>query len=330
MGGRVSAFWSDPMTLIGHDTQVTAFLNGWKSGRMHHAWLIAGPKGIGKALFAAQASEFILSGGAGDRFEAIPNSQARALLAAGSHPDFRKLERTENDRGKLRAEIVVEQIRAMQPLLQGKPSISDWRVIIVDAADELNRNASNAFLKNLEEPPEKTIFFLVSHAPNRLLPTIRSRCRVLRFRPLSDDDTRAVLGEEIDAASPAELDALTMIASGLPGRAIGFAGLEIEKLQNDLKGLVSAHSPGEANMRALALAKSLTTKAGAARYEAFVELLPGFIADEARGRSGASLAHALGLWEKAQSLAAEALPLAHDPQAVAYELAGLVGELGRH
>ena len=185
----------------------------------------------------------------------------------------------------------------------------------------MNRSAANAFLKNLEEPPEKTLFLLVSHSPIRLLPTIRSRCRTLRFQPLGEADVRAVLTRALEDSSPPEIEALAALAEGSPGRALRFAGLDVEKLTRALADL--ANGQGDA----MALAKSLGGKTAQARYEAFVELVPAFIAGAARERTGASLARALHLWEKAHALAAEAVPLAYDPQVVAFELAGYVGEL---
>lgn len=313
------------MSIIGHREQQAALLTGWRSDRLHHAWLLAGPRGVGKATFAEEAARFILTGGEGDALAPKAGHPALALLAAGSHPDFRRLERSENEQGKLRAEIVVSQIRELQVLFNTTPTYGGWRVVIVDSVDELNHNAANAFLKNLEEPSEKTIFFLVSHSPSRLLPTIRSRCRKLRFQPLSAADTRSVMLEQLPEASAGEIEVLAELSEGSPGRALRFAGLEIDKLTNALARLALSGSTSDA----LALARSFAAKSALPRYEAFVELVPGFIAGEARGRSGASLAHAIQLWEKANVLAAEAVPLAYDPQTVAFELAGCVGALGK-
>jgi DNA polymerase-3 subunit delta' len=319
------------MTVIGHEAQQRAFLDAWQSGRMHHAWLFTGPKGIGKATFADAAARFVLSGGAGDTIESAKDSTAEALFAAGSHPDFRRLERVVNERtGKLNAEILTDQIRALQGLLNGTPTLSDWRVVVVDSADELNRSAANAFLKSLEEPPARTLFILVSHSPTRLLPTIRSRCRVLRFQPLSETDTRTVLQTQLPDATSSEIGALADLSKGSPGLAVRFAGLEIEALQRELEALSQARTAAELDRRALTLAKSLAGKTAQPRYEAFIELVPAFIAGVARQRTGPSLARAISLWEKAEALAAEAMPLAHDPQAVAFELSGMVGELARN
>lgn len=304
------------MSIIGHGEQREAFRSAWRSERVHHAWLLTGPPGIGKSAVAHSIARFVLTSG-----EEGGHHPALALIEAGSHPDLRVLQRGLNDRGALRAEIVVDQIRDLQPLFQSSAGYGGWRVVIVDAADEMNRSAANAFLKNLEEPPEKTLFLLVSHSPIRLLPTIRSRCRTLRFQPLANDEVRTVLTGQLPESSTAEINALVALAEGSPGRALRFAGLDVQKLTEALNALVS----GEGD--ALALARSLAGKTAQARYEAFVELVPAFVAGSARGRTGASLAHALQLWEKAHALAAEAVPLAYDPQAVAFELAGIVSEL---
>ncbi len=313
------------MTLVGHDEPVAAFLAAWHSGRMHHAWLLAGPKGVGKASFAAAAARYVLAGGEGERLGGRAGHPALALLAAGSHPDFRRLERTENDRGALRAEIGVDEVRALLPMFATPPSLDGWRVVIVDAADDLGRAAANALLKTLEEPPARTLFLLVSHGPGRLLPTIRSRCRTLRFQPLDDAAVRTVVRTERPGIDATELDALVRIAAGAPGRALRFAGLDIGALTASLERLAASGATADV----LALARSLAGKTAQARYEAFVELVPGFLAERARTMSGPALAKAVLLWEKAHALAGEAVPLAYDPQAVVFELAGHVAELAR-
>jgi DNA polymerase-3 subunit delta' len=308
------------MTVIGHREQQAAFASAVASGRLHHAWLLTGPNGVGKATFADAAVRMLMTGATGTSLTAAGGHPALALLDADSHPDCRRLARTENERGKLRNEIVVEQVRELQGLLQETPAFGGWRTVIVDSADELNRNSANALLKNLEEPPEKTLFLLVSHSPNRLLATIRSRCRVLRFQPLSDGDVREVLTRHGITADTQQMVALSQ---GAPGRALRFAGLDLGGLAAALDRLAARGDTGEA----LTLAKSLAGKTAQPRYEAFIELVPAYLSAAARGRTGASLAHTLALWEKAALLAAEALPLAHDPQAVAFELAGYVTAL---
>ena len=319
--------------LTGHDEQQQAFLDAWRSGRIHHAWLLAGPAGIGKATFARAAAAYVLASAAGpmegigiDGLTVSPEHRIAHLIAAGSHLDLRTLAREERDSGALAANISVDQVRSLQPVFRSTPGLSPWRVVIVDSIDDMNRAAANAFLKNLEEPPANTLFLLISHSPGRLLPTIRSRCRILRFQPLADAEVAAVLGEQLPEADAGELDTLVKLAEGSPGRALRFAGLDIAGLTKALTDLADAPAPRRQAL-ALRLARSLAGKTAQPRFEALLELAPAFIAARAHGRSGADLARALGLWEQAQALGSQALPLSLDAQSVSYELANLVAAL---
>lgn len=319
--------------LVGHEEQGRALREAFASGRMHHAWLLAGPMGVGKATFADMAAIWLLARAAGpahgvapDSFEVDGEHPTSRLIAAGSHMDLRRLERTTDTTGKLRANIRVDEVRALQPLFRSTPALSDWRVVVIDAVDEMNRAAANAFLKNLEEPPPQTLFLAVSHSPGRLLPTIRSRCRVLRFQPLGQGEVERVLADQLPDTPAAEREALAAIAEGSPGWAMRFAKAGVDALLRDLDALAVA-SPGEAAARALALARSLAAKTAAPRYEAFLDLAPAYLARAARTRTGARLARALTLWEKASALGASALALSLEPQGVAFELASLVAAL---
>lgn len=309
--------------LIGHAGQAAAFQAAARSGKLHHAWLLAGPQGVGKARFAHEAAVWMLAGRPPGPLAVDPDDSAARLVAAGSHMDFGRLERSEDSTGKLRANIRVDEVRALQPVLRGTPALGEWRVILVDSIDDMNRNAANAFLKNLEEPPPATLFLCVSHAPARLLPTIRSRCRTLRFQSLGDDEVAAVLAAERPGLKPEALAALVRAARGAPGRALRFADADIGGLEAALGRLASGAGVAEA----AALARTLAARGAAARYEAFLELAPGFIAAAAAARRGPALARALALWENASALAASAVPLALEPQAVSFELASLVAGL---
>lgn len=312
--------------MIGHDEHVAAFKTAFDSQRPHHAWLLTGSQGLGKALFAETAAIWLLAGKpAGDGFDAAEDSSVAALITAGSHPDFRRLVRTEDDKGKLRAVIRVDEVRSLQPLFRQTPSIADWRIVIVDSADEMNTQSANALLKNLEEPPQQTLFFLISHTPGRLLPTIRSRCRSLRFGRLTDHQVDTVLGF-VPGLDNDDRATLVRIAEGAPGRALRFAETGIAALEEQLADLAitpAAASPG----KAMALARSLAGKANTSRYEAFLELAPAIIARAARTRSGPALARAMADWEAASKLAAGAVALSLDPQAVAFDIAGRVAAL---
>lgn len=316
--------------LFGHDSAVTAFLDSHGSGRLHHAWLVSGSEGVGKGLFALKAATRVLAEGAGPTVSApgldVPDEHPVArLVEAGSHPDLVRLERLEKDNGELARSINVEQVRGLHRLFATTASMSPWRVVIIDAADDLERGAANALLKNLEEPPPKSLFLLVSHAPERLLPTIRSRCRQLRLSALDRDAMTSALRAALPDADDQELAALVEAGEGSPGRAVAWRGLDIGGLDRAMRALAATGDP--LNAQRSALASALCLKSAQPRYEAFLARAPSFIAAAARERSGASLAEALRLWERASDLAGGAVRLSLDPQSVVFELAGTIAAL---
>ena len=317
--------------LRGHDAAVAAFREGLDSGRLHHAWLISGREGVGKALFADKAALRVLAEGAGPlvseaRLE-VPDSHPIArLVGAGSHPDLMRLERLPRESGTdLARSITVDQVRGLQRLFSTTASLSPWRVVVIDSIDDLERPAANALLKNLEEPPPKSLFLLVSHAPERLLPTIRSRCRQLRLKALGEAEMVAALAAALPDADDAEIRQLAAVGEGSPGRALAFRGLEIGALDRALDDLAGSGDP--TNAKRSQLAQSLALKSAQPRYEAFLTRAPSLIAAKAQERRGAALAEALGLWERASDLAGSAVRLSLDPQSVVFELAGMLAAL---
>jgi DNA polymerase-3 subunit delta' len=315
--------------LIGHDMQTRALLQAARSGRMHHAWILAGTKGIGKAGVARALALRLLAEAAGPPIEsdglAVPESHPiRRLIEATAHPDYAELAPIEKD-GVTARNISVDQVRGLQRLLQSAPSLSTRRIVVIDSADDLERGAANALLKTLEEPPADMLFLLVSHAPGRLLPTIRSRCRTLGFDALDEAAMRRVLTHVQPGLPDAELAALVRAGEGSPGQALRFAGLNLAEIEQALSDL--AAGPEEGNGKRLALVKALATKSAKPRYEAFLERAPAFIAQAARHRQGAALGQALDHWEQARHLAGGAVILSLDPAAVVFELAGHVAAL---
>ncbi|CAN5720906.1 DNA polymerase III subunit delta' [soil metagenome] len=217
--------------LVGHALAERTMLAAQQLGKLHHAWLLTGPRGIGKATLAWRFARFLLAGQQGGLFAAPPDSlevareaPGRALVDARSHPDLFHLRRTlSTDTGRMRGEIVVDDVRGLSDFMHMTPAMGDWRVAIVDSADEMNRNSANAVLKVLEEPPPKAVLLIVAHAPGRLLPTIRSRCRRLALHPLSDETVIRLLGEHAPNTSPQERQALARLAEGSIGRALELA-----------------------------------------------------------------------------------------------------------
>jgi len=317
--------------LFGHDEAVAAFRESLDQGRLHHAWLISGPEGIGKALFAEKAALRVLAQGQGPvsapGLDVPDEHPAARLAAAGSHPDLMRLERLARDNGSgdLARSISVDQVRSLSRLFSTTASMSPWRVVIIDAIDDLERAAANALLKNLEEPPPSSLFLLVSHASERLLPTIRSRCRQLRLSPLEDDAMTSALRNALPDAEAREIEDLKAAAAGSPGRALQFRGLDIAALDRAMETIVRDGDP--TNARRSALAQSLALKSAQPRYEAFLARAPSLIAREARTRRGPALADALRTWERAQSLASSATHLSLEPESVVFELGGMLASL---
>lgn len=218
--------------LLGHDASMASIVSAMKSGRMPHAWLFTGPKGIGKASLAYRMAYFILCGGmAASNDDLFGNATSTALkldkdtavirrAISGGHADFMVLERQWDEKAKRRkSEIVIDDVRKLQHFFAMTPAEGGWRVALVDSADEMNLNAANALLKILEEPPSRSVLILVSHAPGGLLPTIISRCRRLSMRPLPDASVNNLLAAWNPELSEERRNLLTWLVDGSPGRA---------------------------------------------------------------------------------------------------------------
>jgi DNA polymerase III subunit delta' len=287
--------------------------------RMHHAWLLAGPRGVGKGSFADFAARLLLN--ASD-----PSLQGANLIEAGSHPDFRRLDRLPNEKtGNLARNITVDQVRGLRTLFATGTSISDRRVIIIDSIDDMERGAANALLKSLEEPPASTIFLLVSHQPGRLLPTIRSRCRTMMFGPLDDAAMTSIIDDQLPDLDPAKRAQLILSANGSPATALAYAELDVATFDAALEELAQTGDP--TNAVRSKLAQSLALKAALPRYEAFLGIAPAFIAEQARQSNGAALEVAINAWSKARALSQIAIPQSLIAETVVFEMAGHVASL---
>jgi DNA polymerase-3 subunit delta' len=247
---RVSAVHPRETTsLFGHYDAEMALLNAYRSGRVPHAWLIGGPAGIGKATLAYRMARFVLAhrnplSADVHRAESLwvdSSDPVARQVAVGAHGGLLTLERTRNDKGVLRTVITVDETRETISFFGSTAAGEGWRVCVVDTVDELNPNAANALLKVLEEPPQQSLFLLVSNAPARVLPTILSRCRKLLLRPLASSD---VLRAAADASAmapddPALIEA-TEAAEGSVARAITLLGGDALKLQQRAATLLAA------------------------------------------------------------------------------------------
>lgn len=226
--------------LQGHEAAENHLRGALDSGRLHHAWLISGPKGIGKATLAYRFARYVLTyghdGGGGDTglFAAAdlapagpdeglfvaPENPVFKRIVAGGHTDLLVIERTENDRGKMRTEIVVDDVRKSQNFFHMTAGEGGWRVIVVDAADEMNTNAANALLKMLEEPPPNALLLLVCHNPGRLLPTIRSRCQKLRLEALAVETVVSLMSRYAPDMPADDARVVAALAEGSIGSAL--------------------------------------------------------------------------------------------------------------
>lgn len=316
--------------ILGQDRAVGQFAQAWATRRLHHAWLLAGPKGVGKASFAEAAARRVLADAAGapselPGIETDPEHSIVKLVEAGTHPDMRWLERLVNEKtGNLARNISVEQVRGLGEFMGLTAALSPWRVIVIDSVDELEKEGANALLKMLEEPPANSLFFLVSHAPGRLLPTIRSRCRRLDFEKLDDDAMTSVLEARAPGVSAADRERIIAMSFGSAGRALAFAQLGLAKIEEAALAILRQGDPTNA-LRA-DLASELGKKGSADRYAAFLELAPTLIAREARDARGRSLELMLDAYARARELAVLAPRLMLDPAATVFQIGGILAD----
>ncbi len=285
--------------LLGHAAAEAAVVEAWRAGRMHHAWLIAGPEGVGKATFAFRLARWLLKGGspAGGGLALAASDPVFRRVASGTHADLLVVEREWDDKKKrMRKSIAIDDARLIPPFLHLTPAEGGWRVVIVDGAEDLNLNSANALLKVLEEPPPRALLMLVCAAPGRLLPTLRSRCRRLALGPVPDADVDALLRRDMPALGEAERATLVRLAGGSPGHAMRLAdeeGLAMARLVGELLGAL----PSLPLTRAYAAADRVGR--GEEAYGLFMDLLRGAISGAVRaslrGEADASQARLAGL-----------------------------------
>jgi DNA polymerase-3 subunit delta' len=284
--------------LFGH-AATEAMLAGLLGGRLHHAWLLTGPAGIGKATLAYRFARRLLAA-SDPAVAALPGLSLPSghpvfrRVAAGTHADLHTIARAIDPKTKrLRGEIVVDDVRAAAGLLRRTPGEGGWRVLVVDRVDEMNRNAANALLKLLEEPPPRAVLLLVCDAPGRVLPTLRSRCRRLTLAALGQEAMDAALRAWLPEETAQARDRLAALADGAPGRALMLAdqeGLRLSGLvDRTLQAVLAAPSSGDAAYASVAygVAEALGREDHA--FGIYVDLLRGHLAaavrDGLRGRA---------------------------------------------
>jgi DNA polymerase-3 subunit delta' len=311
--------------LRGQDAAVAVLRTALDSGRLPHGWLLTGPPGIGKATLAFRFARALLAGS--DAREPglwlDPEHPVFRQVARGSHPDLRVVEPPRDPKtGKLKSEIPVDMVRAATASLNTTAALGGHRIVVIDGAESLNRNAANALLKSLEEPPPGAILLLVSHHPGRVAPTLRSRCAKLGLARLPDAEVRAALAHYAPQLPPEQRDGLAQLARGSIGRALELASDDWVPLYRRLTTCLASTPPDRLGLQALAgeLARSADARSFAAPLWLVQELLsrllgvavgrqaPALFAGErealARLASGRPLDRWGSLWEKVARLAA--------------------------
>ena len=313
---------------VGHDKAWRQFATACDSDKIHHGWILSGPRGIGKSAFALRAAAMLVD----------PENAYGSMIARGSHPDILSVKRLPkeplkedediDDATEFKRSITVDQIRGLQQSLTTRPGLSNRRAIVIDAADDLERGGANALLKSLEEPPVGTFFFLVSHASDRLLPTIRSRCQILRFEALSDADMANVLHRAVPEVGADELQALIRLGNGTPGQALDFLGLDLKEIEDAMMSIL--RTGDRDNALRSGLADRLALKAAQPRYEAFLRRAPSLIAEYTRKLDATQASNGVAAWEAASGLVARAIALSLDKQSVVFQMGSLLASIQAH
>lgn len=328
--------------LFGQEEAEAAFLSALKAERLHHAWLLGGAEGIGKATFAYRAARFLLAHGGDEAaiaaardLDVPPDHGIFRKVAALSHPDLSVIRRTPaTDKKAPSAFIPVDTVRAALGMFETTAGTGGYRVAIVDAAEDLNLSGANALLKMIEEPPPRSIFLIVSHAPGRVLATIRSRCRRLMLCPLAQPQIVAAIRSLGPPFTLLDEEAVTEAAGrgeGSVRQALRMTAPETLALLSSLDGLL-ARLPQQDISAVLGLAETLNGRDGAADFELFCGAVRRWIGrriHEGATGGAARLAPLVEVWEKFAAGAREAETLNLDRRPLVLSLFGDLSEATR-
>lgn len=316
--------------MIGHAGPWSEWVQAMEQGRVHHAWMLAGPRGIGKQHFAMRAALNLV----GHHGNASSEQQHPDIVVLRNLPKDEKEDR-KREEGKpfeTKRNISVAQIREMQRRLTTRPTMGDHRAIIIDAADDLEKSAANALLKSLEEPPESTRFLLIAHRPAKLLPTIRSRCRVLRFASIPDDEMRVFLSGRMPNSDQDTIDAAIVAAAGSPGAALDFVQQDLAPVAVLMHNIATT---GDQDFRLRgSLAEVIGTRPDRERLRAILDLsramLSARLSDEDQIADAATVSRMIEAHSALVRLGNEAPTFNYDPAMLIMEIGTLLASASPH
>lgn len=286
----------DNFDLFGQDAIDQSVANAINSGRLHHAWLITGPKGVGKATLAYRIVRRVLGASVSNSgLHSDAEDPISRQISALSHPDFLLVRRAyDSKKNKHKSEITVDETRRVASFFSQSASQDGWRVCLIDAADEMNTNAANALLKTLEEPPRRCLLILIAHVPGRLPVTIRSRCRRLALRAPDEVETQKWLVDQhsIDQNLAQQSSALTL---GAPGRALVLAQSGVSEIKADLDQILSK-LPSLDRARLNAFAAQLAVKGQEQTRSLILEFMSAYARQKARDAAMNGQSEASSQW----------------------------------
>jgi DNA polymerase III subunit delta' len=325
-------------SLFGHAEAEGRLLSAYRGGKPAHAFLFVGPKGIGKATLAYRMARFVLANPdpgvsavrAATSLAVGPEHPAARRMAAGAHPGLLVLERTPNEKGVMRQQIAVDEVRRTVTFFGNTAGEGGWRIAVVDAVDELNRFGANALLKVLEEPPERSLLLLVCHSAARVLPTLRSRCCVVNMRPLAQTDVAAALAVAVGrSADAADIDAAAAAGDGSVGRALEF--LDEDMLTLRRHALAELDRLPAIDTNALHALGEALAGTDARPLSAFLDTVNAWMArrlDRGKGELG-RLAQLASAWQRINRAAQDALEYNLERKPLVFSAFGLLAEATR-
>ena len=312
------------MTLAGHDEPWREWHAALAGPRLHHGWILAGKRGVGKAAFALKAARELVA----ETGIAQPKGDHPDILVLTHLPkdDKEEAKRAEGKPFELKRNITIDQVRTMRQRLTTRPTLGNRRAVIIDPADDLERPAQNALLKSLEEPPAGTFFLLVAHRLGRLLPTIRSRCRVLRFPRVEAAEIDAILKREAPRADAAVREAAIAAAGGSPGAALDFVALDLGEIHGLMREIAETGDPDF--KRRGRLAEAIGARPDRKRQLAAIDLARAVAAGRMQETSRGAIPALSDTHAELVKLAAQAPTYNFDPGLLVMEIGGLLASLG--